>query len=202
MPFFKARIFVYQKDLEETEEENSQNYGEEENQDMVNQVQENNDINKNPSGIFKGGLIEGLKINIFLQKNNQISQISNESWENIQNEKDPYKRKIMNKEKKLMEKQEMYKSNKSNILHTNNMNKNISHIIENKNYCRTRPPSASSQRRVNLTLNKNNSRPSSSKNRIQINIENDYINTCINPMEQNLILDKKICESLKGKLHQ
>jgi hypothetical protein len=200
MPFFKARIFVYQKDLEETEEENSQNYGEEENQDMVNQVQENNDINKNPSGIFKGGLIEGLKINIFLQKNNQISQISNESWENIQNEKDPYKRKIMNKEKKLMEKQEMYKSNKSNILHTNNMNKNISHIIENKNYCRTRPPSASSQRRVNLTLNKNNSRPSSSKNRIQINIENDYINTCINPMEQNLILDKKICESLKGKL--
>ena len=130
MPFFKARIFVYQKDLEENEEENSQNYGEEENQDMVNQIQENNEVNKNASGIFKGGLIEGLKINIFLQKNNQISKISNESWEDIQNEKDPYKRKIMNKEKKLLEKQEMYKSNRSNILHANN--KNISHIIENK----------------------------------------------------------------------
>ena len=198
MPFFKARIFVYQKDLEENEEENSQNYGEEENQDMVNQIQENNEVNKNASGIFKGGLIEGLKINIFLQKNNQISKISNESWEDIQNEKDPYKRKIMNKEKKLLEKQEMYKSNRSNILHANN--KNISHIIENKNYCRTRPPSATSNRRVNYTLNKNVSRPSSSKNRVLMNIENDYINSCINPMEQNLILDKNICESLKGKL--
>ena len=198
MPFFKARIFVYQKDLEENEEENSQNYGEEENQDMVNQIQENNEVNKNASGIFKGGLIEGLKINIFLQKNNQISKISNESWEDIQNEKDPYKRKIMNKEKKLLEKQEMYKSNRSNILHANN--KNISHIIENKNYCRTRPPSATSNRRVNYTLNKNVSRPSSSKNRVVMNIENDYINSCINPMEQNLILDKNICESLKGKL--
>ena len=200
MPFFKARIFVYQKDLEENEEENIQNYGEEDNQDMVNQIQENNEMNKNASGIFKGGLIEGLKINIFLQKNNQISKISNESWEDIQNEKDPYKRKIMNKEKKLMEKQEMYKANKSNILHTNYMNKNMSHVIENKNYCRTRPPSATSNRRVNYTLNKNTSRPNSSKNRILMNIENDYINTCINPMEQNLILDKKISESLKGKL--
>ena len=198
MPFFKARIFVYQKDLEENDEENSQNYGEEENQDMVNQIQDNNEVNKNASGIFKGGLIEGLKINIFLQKNNQISKISNESWEDIQNEKDPYKRKIMNKEKKLLEKQEMYKSNRSNILHANN--KNMSHIIENKNYCRTRPPSATSNRRVNYTLNKNVSRPNSSKNRILMNIENDFINTCINPMEQNLILDKNICESLKGKL--
>ena len=198
LPFFKARIFVYQKDLEENDEENSQNYGEEENQDMVNQIQDNNEVNKNASGIFKGGLIEGLKINIFLQKNNQISKISNESWEDIQNEKDPYKRKIMNKEKKLLEKQEMYKSNRSNILHANN--KNMSHIIENKNYCRTRPPSATSNRRVNYTLNKNVSRPNSSKNRILMNIENDFINTCINPMEQNLILDKNICESLKGKL--
>ena len=102
MPFFKARIFVYQKDLEEIEEDNSQNNIEEnmENQDMVNQIQENNENNNNQiqsqNGIFKGGLIEGLKINIFLQKNNQITKISNESWEDIQNEKDPYKRKIMN----------------------------------------------------------------------------------------------------------
>ena len=115
MPFFKARIFIYQKDLEENEDENNQNNFEEnvENQDMVNQIQENNENNinqiTNQNGLFKGGLIEGLKINIYLQKNNQITNISNESWEDIQNEKDPYKRKIMNKQKKLMEKQEMYK---------------------------------------------------------------------------------------------
>ena len=191
MPFFKARI------LDNNIEDNNI-----ENQDMVNQGQENNNennINRNQSGVFKGGLIEGLKINIYLQKNNQINKISNESWEDIQNEKDPYKRKIMNKEKKLIEKQEMYKSNRSNILHTNN--KNISHIIDNKNFSRTRPPSATSNRRVNYTLNNRNSRPNSSKNKISMmNIENDYINTCINPMEQNLILDKKLCDNLKGKL--
>ena len=202
MPFFKARIFVYQKDLEENEEDNNIEDNNIENQDMVNQGQENNNennINRNQSGVFKGGLIEGLKINIYLQKNNQINKISNESWEDIQNEKDPYKRKIMNKEKKLIEKQEMYKSNRSNILHTNN--KNISHIIDNKNFNRTRPPSATSNRRVNYTLNNRNSRPNSSKNKISMmNIENDYINTCINPMEQNLILDKKLCDNLKGKL--
>ena len=202
MPFFKARIFLYQKDLEETEDELSQNLEDNmDNQDMVNQIQENNEnnINRQQSGVFNGGLIEGLKINIFLQKNNQINKISNDSWEDIQNEKDPYKRKLMNKEKKILEKQEMYKSNRSNILHTSNMNKNISHIIENKKFAHTRPPSATTTRRVNLTLNKN-TRPNSSKNKISMNIENDYINTCFNPMEQNLILDKKLCESLKGKL--
>ena len=130
MPFFKARIFIYQKDLEENEDENNQNNFEEnvENQDMVNQIQENNENNinqiTNQNGLFKGGLIEGLKINIYLQKNNQITNISNESWEDIQNEKDPYKRKIMNKQKKLMEKQEMYKSNRSSVVHSNNPNRN------------------------------------------------------------------------------
>ena len=202
MPFFKARIFVYQKDFEENEEDNSQNNIEEENpenQDIVNQVQENNKNENQTQSVFKGGLIEGLKINIFLQRNNQISKISNRSWEDIQNEKDPYKRKIMNKEKKLIEKQEMYKSNRSNILHTSNINRNMSHIIDNKNFNRSRPPSASTGRRGNYTLNKT-TRPNSSKNKISMNIENDYINTCINPMEQNLILDKKLCESFKGKL--
>ena len=201
MPFFKARIFVYQKDFEETEEENSQNNIEEnpENQDMVNQIQENNGNEFQAQSVFKGGLIEGLKINIYFQKNSQITKISNQSWEDIQNEKDPYKRKILNKEKKLIEKQEMYKSNHSNILHTSNINSNISQITNNKNFNRTRPPSATTARRGNYTLNKN-TRPNSSKNRVSMNIENDYINTCINPMEQNLILDKKLCESLKGKL--
>ena len=204
MPFFKARIFIYQKDLEENEDENNQNNFEEnvENQDMVNQIQENNENNinqiTNQNGLFKGGLIEGLKINIYLQKNNQITNISNESWEDIQNEKDPYKRKIMNKQKKLMEKQEMYKSNRSSVVHSNNPNRNTSNIIDNKNF-RTRPPSATTTRRTNYNLNKN-TRPNSSKNRISMNLENDFINNCINPMEQNLILDKNICESLKGKI--
>ena len=65
MPFFKARIFVYQKDLEENEEDNNIEDNNIENQDMVNQGQENNNennINRNQSGVFKGGLIEGLFI--------------------------------------------------------------------------------------------------------------------------------------------
>ena len=211
MPFFKARIFVYQKDYEENNDDNlisEQLEDNNDNQDIVNQIQENNEIienkknnNNNAQNEALKALIEGLKINIYLQKNNQINQISNKSWEDIQNEKDPYKRKIMNKEKKILEKQEMYKSNRSNILQTANKN-NFSSVIQNKKFSRTRPPSATTTRRNNYTLNKN-SRPSSSKNKISkisMNIENDYINTCYNPMEKNLILDTKLCESLKGKL--
>ena len=209
MPFFKARIFLYQKDYEENEDDNIVDQIEEnaDNQDIVNQIQENNEnmennVNRNnEQNEALKDLIKGLKINIYLQKNNQINQISNQSWEDIQNEKDPYKRNIMNKEKKILEKQEMYKSNRSNILQTNNKN-NLSALVPNAKFNRTRPPSATTTHRANYTLNRN-SRPNSSKNRvskISVNVENDYINTCYNPMEKNLILDTKLSESLKGKL--
>ena len=201
MPKFMGRIIVYQKETEDDEEHahieevNNQNgEGNGENLEKQEQNQNNgNNGNKGNNGIneknemFQNGLIEGLKINVYLQKNNQITQISNISWENIQNEKDPHKRRIMNREKIIREKQEMFKSNT-----------NHNSVIENKKFNRSRPSSAYSNRKNNSIFK--NSRPSSSKNRISLNTDNDYINSGINPMEENLILDKKISNNLKGKL--
>ena len=189
MPKFMGRIIVYQKETEEedqTQIEEAKNQNEEGEQNV--EGEENQNINNGQKETFKNGLIEGLKINIYLQKNNQITQISNNSWEDIQNEKDPHKRRIMNKEKKLLEKQEMFKS-------TNNNNNSV---IENKKFNRSRPASAYSNRK-NYSLYKN-SRPSSSKNRVSLYTDNDYINSGLNPMEENLILDKKLSQKLKGKL--
>ena len=191
MPKFMGRIIVYQKESEEEqqqseiEEVKNQNENGEQNMEGENQ---NQNINNGGSETFKNGLIEGLKINVYLQKNNQITQISNNSWEDIQNEKDPHKRNFMNKEKKILEKQEMYKSG---------INNNNS-LIENKKFNRSRPASSYSNRK-NHSIFKN-SRPSSSKNRIAGNIDNDFINSRTNPMEQYLILDKKQSQNLKGKL--
>ena len=189
MPKFMGRIIVYQKETEEedqTQIEEAKNQNEEGEQNV--EGGENQNINNGQKETFKNGLIEGLKINIYLQKNNQITQISNNSWEDIQNEKDPQKRRIMNKEKKLLEKQEMFKSTSNN----NNS------VIENKKFNRSRPASAYSNRK-NYSLYKN-SRPSSSKNRVSLYNDNDYINSGLNPMEENLILDKKLSQKLKGKL--
>ena len=190
MPKFMGRIIVYQKETEEeqqqTEIEEVKNQNEDGEQNNIEG--ENQNINNQGSETFKNGLIEGLKINVYLQKNNQITQISNNSWEDIQNEKDPHKRNIINKEKKILEKQEMFKS----VIKNNNS------VIENKKFNRSRPASAYSNRK-NYSIYKS-SRPSSSKNRISLNTDNDFINSGSNPMEQNLILDKKISQNLKGKL--
>ena len=61
-------------------------------------------------------------------------------------------------------------------------------VIENKNFNRSRPSSAYSHRQNISSMNKT-TRPSSSKNRISVHTENDYINSGINPMEDNLIFD-------------
>ncbi len=182
LPVFKARIIVYQK---ETEEEDQIQKEEEKNSYEEAQIQnseQGQNNNNEKIDTFKNGLIEGLKINVYLQKNSQITQISNSSWEEIQNEKDPHKRRIMNKEKLILEKQEMYKSG----------------VIENKKFNRSRPSSAYSNRK-NYSIYKT-SRPSSSKNRISLYTDNDYINSGENPMEQNLIFDQKESLKLKGKL--
>jgi hypothetical protein len=178
LPVFKARIIVYQKETEEEDqiqrENNSYDGG-----NIQNAEQEQNQNNDT----FKNRLIEGLKINIYLQKNSQITEISNNSWEEIQNEKDPHKRRIINREKQIFEKQEMFKSGS---------------VIENKKFNRSRPDSAYSNRK-NYSIYKT-SRPNSSKNRISLYTDNDYINSGENPMEQNLILDQKVSQKLKGKL--
>ena len=209
MPKFMSKIIVYQKETDEDEEqmqinEESKNQNNEENiqnpeggqhnpdeaGQNQNQNQNNNNMNNNMEREnFKNDLIEGLKINVYLQKNNQITKISNSSWENILNEKDPHKRKIMNNEKRILEKQDMFK---------NNYSTNPNSVIENKNFNRSRPASAYSNRK-NYSIYKA-SRPSSSKNRVSLYTDNDYINSGSNPMEQNLILDKKLSQNLKGKL--
>ncbi len=93
----------------------------------------------------------------------------------------------MNKEKEIKEKQEMIKSGT-----------NYNAVIENKKFNRSRPSSAYSNRK-NYSIFKN-SRPSSSKNRVSLYTDIDYINSGVNPMEENLILDKKVSQNLKGKL--
>ena len=208
MPKFMGRIIVYQKEKEneeieqkeKKEEEDEELLGEGETrnpngegeiQQSEEQKQNKKDGNNNQDNLkietFEGELIEGLKISIYLQKNNQITQISNNSWEDIQKEKDPHKRRIMDREKIIKEKQEMYKSKAEN-----------SSVIENKNFNRSRPSSAYSHRQ-NYSINRNN-RPNSSKNKISLYTENDYINSGYNPMEENLILDKEVAENYKGRL--
>ena len=194
MPKFKGKIIVYQKESEEDEdqtqieEEKNQNgegiEGGTQIQEGQNQDEQVENINKEENDTFKSGLIEGLKINVYLQKNNQITQISNNSWEDIQNEKDPHKRRLMNKEKRILEKQEMFKPGNS--------------VIQNKKFNRSRPASAYANRK-NYSIIKN-SRPSSSKNRLSLYTDNDHMNSGKNPMEDNLILDRKVSENLKGKL--
>ena len=97
MPLFMGRIIVYQRELEE-EEDQVQIEEEAKNQNEEGEVQksgEPNQINQNKkSETFKNELIEGLKVNIYLQKNNEITQISNSSWEDILNEKNPHRRRM------------------------------------------------------------------------------------------------------------
>ena len=190
IPKFMGRIIVYQKEFDDDENQinfdENKNQNEEEKEQNQNQNQGQNDTANNEN--FKNDLIEGLKINVYLQKNRQIEQISKDSWEDIQNEKDPHKRSIMYKEKKLLEKQEMFKSGNA-----------YNSVIENKKFNRSRPSSAYSNRKSNYSLNKN-SRPASTKNRVSLYGDKDFINSGSNPLEENLILDKKISQKLKGKL--
>ena len=98
MPFFKARIFVYQKDLEENEEDNNIEDNNIENQDMVNQGQENN--NEYESKIDN---------NLFITKNNirqralKKSSIAFSSRRNLENDNNLKNKKIMERKKKNQE---------------------------------------------------------------------------------------------------
>ena len=200
MPKFTGRIILYQKENEEEEapeqkEEDDGRKNEEEKkqaEDLIIQqpsepIQNQSKKNGN-NGTFKNELIEGIKVNIYLQKNKLITDISEQSWETILNNKVPLKRRIKDRENILKEKMGMYKSGIKNTS-----------VIENKNFNRSRPSSAYSHRQNISSMNKT-TRPSSSKNRISVHTENDYINSGINPMEDNLIFDKEVTKKLKGDL--
>ena len=201
MPKFMGRIILYQKETEDEEvpEQNEEGDGrnnEEEEKKQVEDliIQQSEGPNQNESkkngkdGTFKNELIEGIKVNIYLQKNKVITDISEQSWETILNNKVPLKRRIKDREKVIKEKMGMYKSTSKNPS-----------VIENKNFNRSRPSSAYSHRQNISSMNKT-TRPSSSKNRISVYTENDYINSGINPMEDNLIFDKEVTKKLKGDL--
>ena len=209
MPKFMGRIILYQKETEEEEaseqkeeeapeqrEEGDGRRNEEEEKKQVEDliIQQSEEPMQNHSkkigkdGTFKNELIEGIKVNIYLQKNKLITDISEQSWETILNNKVPFKRRIKDREKVLKEKMEMYKSGSKNPS-----------VIENKNFNRSRPSSAYSHRQNISSMNKT-TRPSSSKNRITVYTENDYINSGVNPMEDNLIFDKEATKKLKGDL--
>ena len=201
MPKFMGRIILYQKESEEEEvteqkeEDDGRNNEEEEKkqvEDLIIQQSaepiQNQNKKNGKDGTFKNELIEGIKVNIYLQKNKLITDISEQSWETILNNKVPLKRRIKDRENIIKEKMGMYKS----------VIKNPS-VIENKNFNRSRPSSAYSHRQNISSMNKT-TRPSSSKNRISVYTENDYVNSGINPMEDNLIFDKEVTKKLKGDL--
>lgn len=185
MPIFNGRLIVYQRDGEDDENE------QEEGEDPLPPNGQGEDFKKKISNeIYKTGikedLKEGLRINIYLKHNSEIIKISNELWEDVLKDRDPIKRRMLNEEKKILAMQEMKKEN--------------SISIENKKFKRNRPSSANSNRIIHTSSNIQ--RPtSSSKTKITFYTEdNDFINKGYNPMEDNLILDDKIGDSLKGKL--
>ena len=201
MPKFTGRIILYQKENEEEEapeqkEEDDGRKNEEEEkkqaEDLIIQQPsepiENQSKKNGINGTFKNELIEGIKVNIYLQKNKLITDISEQSWETILNNKVPLKRRIKDRENILKEKMGMYKSGIKNTS-----------VIENKNFNRSRPSSAYSHRQNISSMNKT-TRPSTSKNRVSVYTENDFINSGINPMEDNLIFDKEVTKKLKGDL--
>ena len=110
MPKFTGRIILYVKENEEEEtqeqkeeEDGRKNEEEEKKQAEDPNIQQSTEPNQNQSkkngnnGTFKNELIEGIKVNIYLQKNKLITDISEQSWETILNNKVPLKRRIRKK---------------------------------------------------------------------------------------------------------
>lgn len=164
MPRFMGRIILYEKETEEEKHEDDNaimNEGEAKIQDEDIVAQESIEPNQNQNKKnekdqnFKKELIEGINVNIYLQKNKLITDISENSWETILKDHNPLKRRIMDREKIIKEKMEMYKSGMKQTS-----------VIENKKFNRSRPSSAYSHRQNYSSVNKT-TRPSSSKIKYQ-----------------------------------
>ena len=160
--------------------------------------------NKENSELYKKGLMEGLQVNVYLLNNSKITKIANEAWNDIQNQQDPHKRQVMIKERKLRQKENMFK-NKSNI-DIDSENESKSTIKKLKH--RSRPVSSltgcgkfyKSNSMINLM------RPSTSKSDYNDMHNFNFNNTSLlfqssikTPMN-NYILDKTKSKNLKGKL--
>ena len=182
LPTFNGKIITYEKEENKNE--------------SIEGNKENND------DFYKKGLMEGLQINIYLLNNNKITKIANEAWNDIQNQQDPHKRQVMIKERKIRQKENMFK-NKSNIEYDS---ENESKSTSRKLQLRSRPVSSLSGNRFYKSNSMTNIlRPNSSKSdyRLEKNIPNNsslYFQSNIKSTMNNYILDKNKCKTLKGKL--
>ena len=88
LPTFNGQIILYEK----------------EEKIISKRIGEINEENKEIEKLGKKELVEGLEINIYLLKNQQIINITNKAWEEIQNQQNPKKRLILIKEQQLKDK--------------------------------------------------------------------------------------------------
>ena len=113
LPTFNGQIIVYEKE----EKKISKKIGE---------------INKENENFAKKEIIEGLEINVYLLKNQQIINITEKAWEEIQNYKNPKKRLLLIKSQRLKDKIKCDKE----IIRSSSMT-NLSNNYSEKKYLKT-----------------------------------------------------------------
>ena len=102
LPLFSCDIILYNK--EETKDSNNNN-------NNVNNISEENE-----NDLIKNSLLQNIQINIYLLKNTKIQTISENAWNEIQNDLDPHKRKEILKENKLLQKESLIRPGTSSVL--------------------------------------------------------------------------------------
>ena len=174
VPRFKGKIILYEKEDNDNE---------------------NKDIDEeNKNNIITESFLSNIQINIYLLKNYKIIQVSEEAWTDIENDINPKKRKEIIKERRLKEKESMFRPQSTRFPNLINDNNNIT-TITNKNI---RPISS-------LTTQKSNSAKNIFKNPFteSKSTKPNYIyqsTSSFNRPGQEIITDKKIARNMKGKL--
>ena len=174
LPMFKGKIILYEK------EENNNN--------------ESKDFNEeNKNNIIKESFLSNLQINIYLLKNYKIIQVSEEAWTDIENDINPKKRREIIKERRLQEKESMFRPQSTRFPNLIKSNNNITTITNNK----IRPISS-------LITQKSNSANNIFQSPFTESIstkQNFYqLSSPFNRPGQEIITDKKIARNMKGKL--
>ena len=174
LPMFKGKIILYEK------EENNNN--------------ESKDFNEeNKNNIIKESFLSNLQINIYLLKNYKIIQVSEEAWTDIENDINPKKRREIIKERRLQEKESMFRPQSTRFPNLIKSNNNITTITNNK----IRPISS-------LITQKSNSANNIFQSPFTESIstkQNFYqLTSPFNRPGQEIITDKKIARNMKGKL--
>ena len=175
LPMFQGKIILYEK------EENNNIQG-----------NNNNDVHEDEkNNIMKQSFLSNLQINIYLLKNSKISQVAEEAWIDIQNDINPKRRKELIKEKRLREKESMFRPQTS---HFNNLNNNN---INNNNSLLNRPISSTISFKSNSAKNifQRPFTATSSKQSFIYQAASSF-----NRPGQEIITDKHIAKSMKGKL--